>query len=161
MSARAAGIPKPTHSSPPVPELIPLSKALPMMGLALWCVWAAYTTTELPEMAVLTPGLPEVATVAAEPSDVAALPLDPGMVGMPSNTLSAFHVMVEGIVAELCACIVKENIHELSLFPDGTAVEPPEVAASTAESPEVSVVSTYKLLSCSVPAREAVWDASA
>ncbi len=54
VSARATGIPKPTHSSPPVPELIPLSEVLPMMGIAFWCVWAAYTTTELPEITVAT-----------------------------------------------------------------------------------------------------------
>ncbi len=42
VSAGATGIPKPTHSSPPVPELISLSEALPMMRIALWCVWAAY-----------------------------------------------------------------------------------------------------------------------
>ncbi len=34
VSAHAAGIPKPIHSSPPVPELIPLSKVLPIMGIA-------------------------------------------------------------------------------------------------------------------------------
>ncbi len=38
---------------------------------------------------------------------------------------------------------VTENVNELSLFSYGTAVEPPEMAASTAEPPEVSVVSTY------------------
>ncbi len=35
VSARAAGIPKPAHCTPPVPALIPLSEALPMMGIAL------------------------------------------------------------------------------------------------------------------------------
>ncbi len=49
VSARAAGIPKSTHVNPPVPELIPLSEVLPMIGIALCCIWAAYTTTELPE----------------------------------------------------------------------------------------------------------------
>ncbi len=29
---------KPTHSSPHVPELIPLSEVLPMVGIAFWCV---------------------------------------------------------------------------------------------------------------------------
>ncbi len=38
VSARAAGIPKPIHSSPPVPELIALSEVLPMMGVAFWRV---------------------------------------------------------------------------------------------------------------------------
>ncbi len=31
----AAGIPRPTQFNPPVPALIPLSEALPMMGIAL------------------------------------------------------------------------------------------------------------------------------
>ncbi len=35
VSACAAGIPKPTHFSPPVPDLIPLSVVLPTMGIAL------------------------------------------------------------------------------------------------------------------------------
>ncbi len=35
VSARAAGIPKSTHVNPPVPELIPLSEVLPMIGIAL------------------------------------------------------------------------------------------------------------------------------
>ncbi|KAI2666495.1 Transcription initiation factor TFIID subunit 2 [Labeo rohita] len=52
VSARAAGIPKPTHFTPPVCELIPPSAARSIMGTALWCVWAAYTTTAVsPEVA--------------------------------------------------------------------------------------------------------------
>ncbi len=54
VSARAAGIPKSTHVNPPVPELIPLSEVLPMIGIALCYIWAAYTTTELPEVATST-----------------------------------------------------------------------------------------------------------
>ncbi len=59
MSACAAGIPKTTHSSPPVPERIPLPEALPLMGIVLCCVWAAYTTIELPELAASTVMYPE------------------------------------------------------------------------------------------------------
>ncbi len=54
--ARAAGIPKPTYSNPPVHELIPLSEVLPMMGIVFWCVWAA----ELPEVVMLVAVFPEV-----------------------------------------------------------------------------------------------------
>ncbi len=146
VSARAAGIPKPTHSSPPVPELIPLSEVLPMMGIAFWCVWAACTTTELPEVTVATmmssevaadaaeplevvafvamfpevmvPAAvsPKVAADAAEPPEAAVLSSVPCMVVAPSCALSACHVTVEGTVAEL------------SLYPDSTTVEPPKVA---------------------------------
>ncbi len=39
------------------------------MGIALWCVWAAFTTAEPPEMAVPAPDPPEVAAEAAEPPE--------------------------------------------------------------------------------------------
>ncbi len=67
MSAHAAGIPKPFHLCPPVPELIPMSEALPRMGIALCCVWAAYTISELPQGMASVAGPPEVAAHAAEP----------------------------------------------------------------------------------------------
>ncbi len=178
MSARAAGIPKPTHSSFPVPELIPLFEVLPMMGIAFWYVLAAFTTTELPEMAASTmispevaaddvepPGVvalaavfpeamvpttvsPEVAAHAAEPPDAAVLASAYCVLVAPSNTLSASHVTVEGTVAELTLC------------PEGTTVEPPEVAAPAADPLEVSVVPTYELSFCPVTAMEAVCDSS-
>ncbi len=138
VSACAAGIPKSTHSSPPVPELIPLSKVLPMMRIAFWCVWATYTTTELPEMAAHT----------AEPPEAAMLASGPGVVVVPSNALSAHRVTVEG------------TVDELSQYPYGTTVEPPEVAASAAESLEVSVVLTCELSPCPVTAKEAVCELS-
>ncbi len=180
MSARAAGIPKPTHFSPPVPELIPLHVVLPTMGIALWCIWAAYTTTEILETAAATkmslevaadaaepPGVvvhaavfpgatpaavsPEVAADAAEPTEAAVLPLIPCMVVAPSNALAACQVMVKGTITELSASVETQ---------DGTAVEPLEVAASTEEPPEVSVVSTYQLSPCPVTAKEAVCELS-
>ncbi len=45
MSVRPAGIPKSTHSSPSALELISLSEALPMMGIALCCVKPLCKTT--------------------------------------------------------------------------------------------------------------------
>ncbi len=152
VSARAAGIPKSTHFSPPVPELIPLSEALPMMGIALCCVWAGYTTSELPQVMAPAAASPEVAAHAAEPPEAAVLASAPCIVVVPSNVLSACHVTVKGTIDEHCTCPVTE----LYLFPDVTTVEPPEVAASAAEPPEVSVVPSYESLSCPVTAMEAV-----
>ncbi len=80
---------------------------------------------------------PEVVVYAAEPPEAAALASAPCTVVAPSNAPSACHVAVEGTVAELSAFVEP---------PDGTTVEPPEVAASAAEPPEVSVVSTHQLL---------------
>ncbi len=178
MSARAAGIPKPAHFNPPVPALIPLTEALPMMGIALCCVWAAYTTTELPEVVTSTVMSPEVAADsaephgvvtlaaviseamalaaassgvvahAAEPPEVVVLASAPCMVVAPSNVRSA------------CRVVVKETVTELSLCPEFTTVEPPEVAATAAEPPEVSVVSTYQSSPCPVTAMEAVCESS-
>ncbi len=151
MPARAAGIPKPTHFNPPVPALIPLSDTLPMIGIALCCIWAAYTTTELPEVATstvmlmlqnllgsvtlaamlseamaLTAASSEVVAHAAELPEVGVLASAPCMVVAPSNVLS------------VCCIAVKETVTELSLCPEFTTVEPPEVAATAAEPPEVS-----------------------
>ncbi len=135
VSARTAGIPKPTHFNPPVPELIPLSEALAMVGIALCCVWAVYTTTELPQAMAPAAAYPEVVAHAAEPLEAAVLASAPCMVVATSNVLSACRVAVKGTV---------------------TTVEPPEVVATTAEPSEVSVVSTHQLLSCPVAARRAV-----
>ncbi len=70
------------------------------------------------------------------------------MVMAPNNALTACHVAVGGAVAEL------------PLFPDCTALDPPEVAASAAEPPEGSVVSVHESLPCPVTAMEAVSELS-
>ncbi|XP_058626167.1 uncharacterized protein LOC131536961 [Onychostoma macrolepis] len=136
VSARTAGIPKPAHCNPPVP--IPLSEALPLMGIALGYVWAAYTTAELSEVAAAAAASPEVVAGAAEPPEAAGLTSAPCMVVAPSNVLST-------------CCVTN-----LSLCPEFTAVEPPEVAATAAEPPEVSAVSVCKISSCPGMAMEAV-----
>ncbi len=113
-----------------------------MMGIAFWCVWAVVAATMMspevaadaaeppevvalaavfPEAMVPAAVSPEVAAHAAEPPEAAVLASVPCVVVVPSNTLSACHVTVEGTVAEL------------SLYPDGTTVESPEVASSAAE----------------------------
>ncbi len=74
-----------------------------------------------------------MAADAAEPTEAAVLPIIPCMVVAPSNALAACHVTIKGTITELTAFVET---------PDGTAVEPLEVAVSTAEPPEVSVVST-------------------
>ncbi|XP_058639016.1 uncharacterized protein LOC131544658 isoform X1 [Onychostoma macrolepis] len=144
VSARTAGIPKPTHSSPPVPELIPLSEVLPMMGIALCCVWAAYTTAALSEVATAATASPEVVAHAAELPEAAGLTSAPCMVVALSNVLST------------CCVAVEKTITKLSLCPEFTAVEPPEVAAAAAEPPEVSAVSIGELSLSPVTAMEAV-----
>ncbi len=78
-----------------------------MMGIALCCVWAAYTTSELPQAMAPAAASPELAAHATEPPEAPVLTSAPCMVVAPSNVLSACHVTV------------KETV---------TTVEPPEVA---------------------------------
>ncbi len=73
VSAHAAGILKPFPFMPSCPELIPLSEALPRMGIALCCVWAAYTISELPQWMASAAAPPEVAAHAAEPPQAVVL----------------------------------------------------------------------------------------
>ncbi len=84
VSAHAAGIPKPTHTDPLAPELIPSSAALPMWGVTLWCIWAAYTTADWLEVAAPATTSPEVAAYAVEPSEVAV-----PAAGLPEAMVSA------------------------------------------------------------------------
>ncbi len=81
MSVRTAGLPKPTHSAPPVHELLPLSETLSRVGIALCCIWATYTTT----------GLPQGKAVTAEPPQAAELASTSCMVVLPSNIPSPGH----------------------------------------------------------------------
>ncbi len=183
MPVRAAGIPKPTHFNPPAPALISLSDALSMMGIALCCIWAAYTTTELPEVATSTVMSPEVAADAVEPLGVVTLAavLSKAMALASASSEEVAHaperpevavltsalgmVVAPRVVLSACRVAVKETVTELSLCPEFTNVEPPEVAATAAEPSEVSVVSTYRLscfvtamehLLCTEPAEEAI-----
>ncbi len=103
-----------------------------------------------PEAMVPAAVSPEVAAHAAEPPEEAVLASAPCVVVAPSNALSARHVTVEGTVDERCTCPVKEGVNEHYLFPDVTTAEPPEV----------SVVSIYELSACPVMAMEAVCNLS-
>ncbi len=156
VSAHAAGIPRATHFNPSVLELFPLSEALPMTRIALCCVWAAYTTSELPQAMAPAAASPELAAHAAEPSEASVLASAPCMVVAPRNSCLARHITVEGIVDEHSTC----PANELYLFPDITTVEPPEVVASAAEPSEVSVVTIYESSSCPLTAMEAVCESS-
>ncbi|KAL0152196.1 hypothetical protein M9458_051919 [Cirrhinus mrigala] len=64
VSSLAAGMPKPVLTNTSVPEVIPLSAALPIWGIAFYCLWAAFTTTEVPEPATSMEALPVVAAKA-------------------------------------------------------------------------------------------------
>ncbi len=92
MSAYTAGIFKPKVTSPSVPEIMPVSTALPIMGIDLWCVWDVHAAessnrsmgaTDYPEMVMpaadtletmaLATEIPETATPATDASEMAAL----------------------------------------------------------------------------------------
>ncbi len=90
----------------------------------------------------------EVVAYAAEPPEAAVLVSSSCMVVAPKNVLSTCHV------------VVKKTVTEHYLSPGVTTVEPPEVAASAAEPPEVSGVPSCESLFCPVTAMEAVNESS-
>ncbi len=90
----------------------------------------------------------EVVAYAAEPPEAAVLVSSSCMVVAPKNVLSTCHVAV------------KKTVTEHYLSPGVTTVEPPEVAASAAEPPEVSGVPSCESLFCPVTAMEAVNESS-
>ncbi|KAL0163860.1 hypothetical protein M9458_039613, partial [Cirrhinus mrigala] len=142
-SSHAAGIPKPTHLCPPVFELFPLSVALSTMGIALWCVWAAYTTAETPEKATSTEGLPEAAAEATEPPEAVVPIPDPPEVAAyaaePPEAASSISALVI-IVASTCELLVR----------------PDPASEAVYECPVMAVEAVCELSSCSDTAMEAI-----
>ncbi len=67
MSVRTAGLPKPTHSAPPVHELLPLSETLSRVGIALCCIWATYTHRDCPRGKAVPAEPPQAAELASTP----------------------------------------------------------------------------------------------
>ncbi|KAL0203330.1 hypothetical protein M9458_001348, partial [Cirrhinus mrigala] len=177
VSAHSAGIPKPTHLTPPVLELIPLSAALSIMGIALWCVWAAYTATESPEVAAcaaeplevvasavaspeaMTPAAvsPELASEAAEPHETGTSALAPCTVVVPSDTHLACGSSSCPVLAmyELSAppVMAMEAVTELSAHP----VMAMEAICDHCACPIAAKQAVYELPVCLVPAREAAY----
>ncbi len=156
MPARAAGIPKPTHSSPPIPELILLSEVLPMMGIAFWCVWAAYTSTELPEAAAATMMSPEVAADAAEPPEVVAL-----IAVIPEVMVPAAEPPEVSVVSiyDLSACPV--TAREAVCVSSSCPVTAMEAVCDLLPCSEPAMEACYELLSCPDPTEEATSELSA
>ncbi|KAG1925536.1 hypothetical protein F2P79_025473 [Pimephales promelas] len=113
-----ASIPKPTQFDPSYPAPT-LSEALPMMGIALFCIWAAYTTSELPQAKAPAAVNPEVAARAAEPLEAVVFASATCMVVTPSNVLSACHVMVKSTIDVHGTC----PVNELYQILDATTVD--------------------------------------
>ncbi|KAL0203327.1 hypothetical protein M9458_001345, partial [Cirrhinus mrigala] len=178
VSARSAGIPKPTHLTPPVLELIPLSAALSIMGIALWCVWAAYTATESPEVAAcaaeplevvasavaspeaMTPAAvsPELASEAAEPHEMGTSALAPCTVVVPSDTHLACGSSSCPVLAmyELSAppVMAMEAVTELSVRPV-TAMEP---VIELSAHPLMAMEAICDHCACPIAAKQAVYE---
>ncbi len=126
--------PETTHSAPPVHELLPLSETLSRVGIALCCIWAAYTTT----------GLPQGKASAAEPLQAVVLASAPCKVVLPSNIPSPGHGSPPEVVA--------------------LAAEPPEVSVVSScelsSCPVTAKKAAYELSSCPVTAKKAVCELS-
>ena len=131
MSAQAAGIPKITHSCSSVPELIPLTRVLPLMGISLWCVWAVYAISEPPDRASSTMKASEVVVEAAEPPKVEA------------HTAVSPEAMVPAAVSPEVAAYATEPLEAVVL----TSVPWMAVASSNAPPAHVTVELTTDELS--------------
>ncbi len=134
VSARTAGIPKPTHFNPPVPELILLSEALPMMGIALLrlgCVHHHRTA----------------------PGDGTRCSFSRGgsTCCRTSRSGGAHFSSLYGGGAQQCTLSLSCRSQR-----DCYYCRTSRGAATAAEPSEVSVVSTHQLFACPVTARRAV-----
>ncbi len=143
MSVRAAGIPR--ASALAVTETVPLTSVLPVMAVAILCVWAAHRTPEASSVQESAPEPPEVAASTAEPPEVAASAAEPPNVMAPTNELMVCPVTATEAVPELTVMATKAVL-ELTVCPV-TAVPELTVMAMKAI-PELTV--------CPVTVTEAV-----
>ncbi len=110
LSVKAAGIPR--ASALVITETVPLSSVIPVMAVAILCVWATYcSVTQVHESA------PEASLVnesAAEPPEVAASAAEPPVVAASAHELSACPVTAIEAVHELTVCpaTAMEVVHE-------------------------------------------------
>ncbi len=155
VSARAAGIPKSAHFNPRVPALIPLSEALPMMGIALCCVWAAYATSRLPQAMAPAAASSKVVALTAEPPEAAVLASAPFMVVAPSKVLLACHVAVKETVTTVEPSEVSvASTHQLSACPVAAKM----AALESSSCPGVATEAAHEMLSCPESAEKAAFE---
>ncbi|KAL0162319.1 hypothetical protein M9458_041715, partial [Cirrhinus mrigala] len=130
MSGWAAGIPvASTPSGPVILEILPPAAALPLMVVAILCVWAAHSAPEVsslhesaPEVSSLNESAPEVSPVHKSASEASS---DRKSAPVPPEVVV--------LVAEPSKGAVDTTIEspEVAAF----AAEPLEVAASTVAEP--------------------------
>ncbi|KAL0157112.1 hypothetical protein M9458_048358, partial [Cirrhinus mrigala] len=79
VSVRAANIPVASGpSNPAIKEVLPLAAALPLMAVAIWCVWAAHCAPEVPSDLRSAPEVSSDHESAPEASPVGeAVPMPP------------------------------------------------------------------------------------
>ncbi|KAL0169371.1 hypothetical protein M9458_033967, partial [Cirrhinus mrigala] len=118
MSVRAAGIPVASApSSPIIKEILPPAAALPLMAVAILCMWAAHSAPEVSSVHESASVSPEVAAPAAEPPK-----------GATCTTIESPEVAV--YAAEPLEVAVSAAVSSVAVMP--TAVSP-EVAAEAVE----------------------------
>ncbi|XDV40964.1 hypothetical protein PO909_009933 [Leuciscus waleckii] len=165
VSVRTAGIPKPTHSSPSTPEVIP-SATLPVMGLALWCVWATYTTAEYPEVVALVSAPGAVTTFRdelcssfelAREADYEPLPCPKPAMKIISEPLFSCPETASEAVNELSSCV---DLATVAIFQLPSCSEPAKQTNKQTNKelwyrPELARKDNYGLWPCSDPIVEA------
>ncbi|KAI2654014.1 Mitochondrial pyruvate carrier 1 [Labeo rohita] len=137
------------------PSLVSSVRDAPLVishiGVAFWCVWAAFSTTEVSEPATSMEGLPKAATEAAEPPEVA--------VPIPDPTEVAAYAAEPPEAASFTSALVLvvAPINELPVRPV-TAIE---AACELSSCSEPAKEAISELFSHSEPAMEADYELSA
>ncbi len=138
MSVYTAGILKPTLTSPSIPDIMPVSAALPIMGIALWCVWSVHAA-ESSKRATCATDCPEMATPAADTSESVTLATEISETATPVTNSS--EMVVNAVeIPEIAA--LATDASEMAALPTelserpAQAVEIPERAVLAAECSE-------------------------
>ncbi|KAL0185497.1 hypothetical protein M9458_021194 [Cirrhinus mrigala] len=163
VSVRAANISgAPAHHKTTINEVLPPAAALPLMAVAIWCVWAAHCAPEVssvhksaPEVTSIRKSAPEVMSVRKSapevpsdlksapevPSDLKSAPEAPSDLKSAPEVPSALKSAPEISTDRLSAPVPPEMLVLAAESPKGaadTTIETPEVAAFAAEPLEVA-----------------------
>ncbi len=108
---------KPMLTSPSVPEIIPVSTALPIMGIALWCVWAVHAA-ESSKRTTCATDCTEMVTPAADTLETTTLATEIPEMATPATDSSEMVVNAMEI-PEIAAQIRQRWLRSLQSVPRG------------------------------------------
>ncbi|KAL0199634.1 hypothetical protein M9458_002821, partial [Cirrhinus mrigala] len=172
MSVQAANTPVASApSNPTIKEVLPPAAALPLMAIAIWCVWAAHFA---PEVLSVHKSAPEVSSVhksassdresAPVPPEMMVLAADPpkGAVDttIKSPEVAAYAAEPLEVAASTAASPVAVMLTAVSLEVAAEAVEPHETGMSVLAPCTVVVTNNPHLASVPMPGPEPATEAN-